>query len=202
MKPSNFFPAGFSVIFALVVSAATLSSTPILALGAAAYDTLEVGGHYTLNTNRNEYHDFWDAGKGAELYLTTSFHTGNLWFGVRYLNNSSKSPDIPDFRSSFIYTGWSYPLFSPWRLQVEPGVSLGADVFFVEGEKNSGLKYEMEVAGELFVRTSYRLSDNWRLNVAGGSHLMFTHRRIKLSFVSTGISRSLSIPGWMRGFLK
>lgn len=194
--------AGFIAVFGFVVSAVLLCSTPISAQGTAAYDTLEVGAHYTVNTNRNEYHEFWEAGKGAELYLKTSFHAGHLWLGVRYLNNPSTSTDIPDFQSSFFYTGWSYPLLSPWRLRVEPGFLLGADTFFIEGEKNSGLKYEMEVSGELFVRASCRVVANWHLNVTGGSHMTFTHRRIKLSFFSAGISRSLSMPNWMRGFLK
>jgi hypothetical protein len=184
-----------------VVGIVVSAGLPAAALGSA-YDSLEVGAQYAVNTNRNEYHEFWDPGPGAELSMKTPFHTGNLWLGARYLDNPSTSAGTPDFQNFFFYAGWSYHVRLPWRIGLDPGFSLGIDAIVVEGEPNTGLRTETEVGGEFFLRASYFLNDDWRLNVNGITHETFTRRRIRLAFISVGVSRSFSMPSWMRRFLE
>ena len=168
----------------------------------AAYDSLEVGARYTLNADKNDFHEFWDPCHGPDIFFATAYHTGRLWLGARYLFVSGTAPTYPDYQSTFIYAGWSYPLCFARRLGVEPGAVLGIDSFFFEDEQNTGLENETETAGELFVRASCGLRAGWRLNVTVSSHHVFTSRRINLLYVSAGLSRFFSTPGWIRRIME
>lgn len=170
--------------------------------GTVAYDTLEVGASFATDTSRNEYHGFWDAGTGLDFYLLTPFHVGDLRAGCRYLSNYSRLEGVPNFRSAYVYTGWSYGVLLPWGLRIDPGFSFGVNVLRFDDEQIPGQEYESEISGELSLRMSRRIFHEWRLNLTGSSFVMLTQRRIDLSFVSAGISRSFSMPGWLRGFLE
>lgn len=193
-------PGPVTIVAACVILANLLAGGAFA--NAVAYDTLEVGAHYTTNTNRNEYHRFWEPGKGLECYVSTPFHVGNLRSGFRYLSNPGGAEGVPDFQSAYVYAGWSYGAAVAWGFSVDPGFSIGVNVLHFEDEQTSGQEYESEIAGELSLRVSRPLYRQWRINATGSSFVMLTHRRIELFFVSAGISRSFSMPGWLRGFLE
>lgn len=200
MGPSG---ARCGLIFLLfLTSLVALAPADAAAAPEAAYDSLEVGARYAANVGKNDFHEFWHPGQGGELFFATPFHRGRVWFGTRYLLNSATAADYPDFQSTFVYAGWSYPLPTTRRIDLEPGVLIGIDSFYFEDEQNAGLANETEAAAELFLGVGYRLRGPWHLGLTASSHVIFTHRRINLLYLSAGISRSFAMPGWLGGFLR
>jgi hypothetical protein len=165
----------------------------------AAFDTLEAGVHYAVNINENEYHDFWDQGQGAEAWALTPFYAGDLKVGVRYLLNTARTETTPDYHSTYIYLGWSYPFRVTRWITIHPGATLGGNVMNFDVGDN---KFETEASTELFARLGVRVYGRWNINVTGSWMTMLTYRRIEMAFVTIGVSGSFGMPGWLRGFLE
>jgi hypothetical protein len=188
---------------ATVLAAVQTGPAPAFAGAACApFDTLEAGLDYTGLTGENDLHTWWEPGAGLELWAQTPFYAGDLKLGARFLQNRGKQETSPDYNSLFIYLGWSYPLPVTDWVTVFPGAALGGNIMSFDTEESAGIRYETEVAAELFARLGIRTYGSWRINVAAGWQTMFTYHPVDSWYVSAGLSRAFGMPGWLRGFLE
>lgn len=193
--------ARFAVAIGLLVSAALTAALGPRAAAAAAFDSLTAGLAYTSATGRPDYSDYWQPGKGVEAFLNTPFYWGKVHVGVRYLRNAGDTPSL-DYDSAFMYAGWSAHVRLPRSLSLEPGFSCGGTVMYFANDPGTGSLTETEAALEFFLRLGIPVHGRWRLAATAGWNTILTYERIDLAFFSIGVSRELSMPGWMRGFLE
>jgi hypothetical protein len=183
----------------LLLASAVPTAGVARAESTAPFDTIEAGVHYAANINENEYHDYWEQGRGVEAWALTPFYAGDFKVGIRYAFNNAKLETVPDYHSTYIYLGWSYPLRVTQWITFRPGATLGGNVMRFDVDDN---RFESEVSTELFARLGVHVHGRWHINVTGSYMTMLTYRRIEMAFVTVGVSGYFGMPGWLRGFLE
>jgi len=168
----------------------------------APFDSLEAGLDYTGLTGENELQTWWEPGTGLELWAQTPFYAGYLKLGARYLYNRGKQQTSPDYTSLYLYLGWNYSLSVTEWVTIFPGAALGGNIMAFDTEESAGIRYETEIAAELFARLGIRTYGSWRVNVATGWQTMFTYQPVDSWYFSAGLSRGFCMPDWLRGFLE
>jgi hypothetical protein len=201
MKRRHTYPALFISSFLAFFLCPTFIS-PAAASGASHPDSLEVGLYYTENVNYNGFHDFWRHGKGGGLFVAMPVHVIDVQGGARALSFGRKPDGIPGFHSVFIYLGlgkkWT---LTPW-LGLYSGIDVGSEQMLFDVGDEGGNSLESEFAVNLGARLIPALRDGWALNVSGNYEVIFTHKQIRLFVITVGVSRSFTMPRWVKEFLK
>lgn len=193
-------PALLKALFfaGLVLSGALL---PLRAQPPPPFSSLEAGLQGVINTNRNDFHTFWQPGTGMRTYLGTPFYFGEVQAGVQLLPHTGRQDGSSDFHSSFIYLGWGYRLSLPGQLALISGFAIGSELMTFERAEGYQ-KHESELAAGLDLRLSYLVRDHWAINLSSRYQVIFTARPIRLVFLSAGASYLFATPEWLRIFLE
>lgn len=167
-----------------------------------ASKTADICLQILTNTNRNDFHRYWTSGPGMEGYVLAPFYLGEFQLGTRVISFESRPAESVDYLSVFVYAGWGMSWAFPKNITGFAGLNIGSDQMFFEFEDRPGLKRESEFGIHLNSRLRVPLYERWAV-VAGASYSeIFTRHRIRLVFVSAGVSRSFELPTWLREFLK
>lgn len=188
--------------YTVLLLAAPTGPAPGQLCVAAPFDTLEIGIQYTTGILENEYTDFWKTGRGVESWVLTPFYAGELKLAARYLFHPGKTDTIPDYHDVFACVGWSYSLRLHHRIVIRPGASLGGSVMRFDAGGSVENKTESEISTDLFALMALRIHGRWHVTVCSGWTRMLTYRRIDSAYVAVGVSGSLGMPRWLRGFLE
>ena len=167
-----------------------------------AFETADIGVQIITNTNQGDFHRYWSTGPGLEAYCLSPFYLGDIQLGVRAISFESRPAGLTDYLSFFVYAGWGKSWALPHNMKGFTGFSIGSDQMYFEVEDRPGSKHESEIGMALCARLSAPLPGRWSITAGGSYTEIFTHKRIRLVFVSVGISRSFDVPGWLREFLK
>jgi hypothetical protein len=185
----------------------TLVTLLLLAASTAradrSFETIEVGVRYVADVSDTEFHDYWERGRGAELFVVTPYGRSYLHAGVRYLDNNARVAGVPEFESLFVWAGASLGVDLSRRLRLSGGVSLGATNWFFDADDEpvSGLQDELEMGSELFARARVDIGAGWATGATFRYQTSFTDPRIELGFVTVGISRTFDAP-WLKGVME
>jgi len=166
-----------------------------------AFDSLEIGVHYVVNTNRNVFHDFWAPGQGIDAFIETPFYYGAVQAGLHAFPFYGQETGVSDFQIIFVYLKWGKRWSLLNKLDWFNHISIGSNIMIFE--KGWGYnRYENELGMGFDSGVSYPVYRNTAINLSGSYNIIFTRTRIKLAFVSAGMSYSLSTPGWLKAFLE
>ncbi len=165
------------------------------------FDTIEIGLKYVVNTNRNVLHDYWAAGRGVNAFIETPFYFGSVQVGVQAFPFYARDEGISDFQDIYVYLNWGLSWAPVYKLEWFNYIGVGSHIMVFEREVDYE-RYESELGLCLGASMSYPVRQNLAVHLAGSYNLIFTHKRIKLLFLSVGISHSLATPGWLKGFLE
>ena len=166
-----------------------------------AFDSLEIGVQYVVNTNRNVFHDFWAPGRGIDAFIETPFYYGAVQAGLHAFPFYGQETSISDFQTVFVYLKWGLRWSLLNKLDWFNHISIGSNIMIFEKELGYN-RYENELGMGLDSGVSYSICKNTAINLSGSYNIIFTHKRIKLAFLSAGMSYSLSTPGWLKAFLE
>jgi hypothetical protein len=187
----------------LLLTALSLTSAAG-AYAAEPFDSLEVGVLAVADVSNTEYHEFWQHGRGAEIFAQTPFYSGSMRLGLRYLTND-RQPDetVPDSRSLYVYLGWSMIEFEVWRdrLITELGLGVGVNQWRFD-ETQTGNNQELEAATEIYGRARFVFAGSWSVNTTLRYQTTYTRTTINIVYVTLGVSRAFGMPGWLKGFLE
>ncbi len=166
-----------------------------------AFDSLEIGVHYVVNTNRNVFHDFWVPGRGIDAFIETPFYYGAVQVGLQVFPFYGQETNVSDFQTVFIYLKWGLRWSLLNKLDCFNHISIGSNIMIFEKAQGYS-RYENELGMGLDSGVSYPVYRNIAINLSGSYNIIFTRKQIKLAFVSVGMSYSLSTPGWLKAFLE
>lgn len=168
---------------------------------AKPFETLDIGLQYVANTNRNEFHDYWEPRQGVAGLLVTPFYYGYAQAGVQILPYSGKGGGLPDFTNAFIYLGWGVKWSLASKLDWFNSLNIGNNLMvFAKAERQAITESELGIGFNSCL--SYHVNKRWAVCISGFSEIIFTHKRIKLTFISAGLSYSVSTPRFLREFLE
>lgn len=163
--------------------------------------TLSLQGFY--NTNANEFHQFWHPGQGLGIAVTFPFYLGQFMAETNALEFHGRNSSITDFRTFQIYAGWGQSVTILPRVKWLNGIALGNNfMVFAAGDASRGVKTESEFGLTLKSQLDYFIGPNWSVTAGLQRQLLFTYKRIRLTFVSLAFSYSFNTPHWLKEFMR
>ena len=166
------------------------------------YETLETGLKYIKNSNRNLFHKYWEPMSGFGGFLEMPYYFGNIKAGINVFPCYAKKSGISNFQIAYVYAGWDFKLLLFSRIGWYNGVSIGNNRMDFDDEDYGGFEDESEFGITYDSRLCFPINKNLFVNLSGCRLLIFTHKRIRLTFLSAGFSYSFTSPRWIQEFMK
>lgn len=167
-----------------------------------AFQTLKIGFKVDKNINRNTFHDFWKPGCGIEGIIQTPFYYGDVQIGIQFIPYTSKTNQIPNYQSVYIYLGYGKEWVLPFRFYWFNGFKFGNYfMIFEETKLGNPAKTESEFCADLMFCISYPIRKKLRISASSSYMVIYTHKRIELTFISFGTSYIIKTPKWIYDFL-
>lgn len=167
-----------------------------------AYSSVTAGISATRSIADGALEQYWDAGTGARVDVSTRFHVGEVGAFVVTLPYTARSTSQPDFRAFVIGVDWRVAAPRTWRVRPSVGVTAGDLLTTFDGVETKGLSKESEI----FLGGTAGLA----LRVYGGSQItatataiqVLTSTPIRTASVSVGLAHEFSTPRWLRGVIE
>lgn len=147
----------------------------------------------------------WRTGNGIVVKVGVPFYKGEIRGGTRFRSYNANRPELPDFQAMTFFMQWSAAVLSFGKVRLSAGFSLGNFLMrFDEHPRYAGLGKvtESEVVGGLLTAVSLEPLKNWRITAELRHEQVFTRRKINLTSVSAGLTKTLDLPGWLTAALR
>ena len=168
-----------------------------------AFSIFSINLDYVQNTNHNEFHDFWKPRPGFEISLYTPFYWGTLQLGIHHMSFHGQKSTFPDYKVYYYFLQWSIPVKLTKKISWQNGFRFGSYAMELDEDRVNQLELvESELAAGITSKIDFNFKNKWTFNLSGFYITIFTHKRIKLFFISTGLSRSFNTPGWIKKLLQ
>jgi len=192
----------------LIILIFILQNSFVYAQGSRPFDSLEIGLQYTVNINRNVFHDFYEPGKGIEGFVETPFYYGDIQAAIQVFSHSAKKKDkIQGFQAIFTNMKWGKQYSLPYKVRWFTGIGIGLYAFLPNNPTwsdpyNVVHFTETELGAGLNSCLVYTIYQNWTMRLGGSYNRIFTYKPIDLIYLSAGIGYSFGTPKWMQIFLE
>jgi hypothetical protein len=186
---------------------AALVCTLALPLPAAAqqrsapFETLDLTLELLADVHQGTLQRDWSPGPTLGFGAALPFYLGTIGLGLQVAHPSSLHGNLPDFRSLFVYAGWSGTRNFGQRLRAEAGLRAGlVGLSFDVDTVPEFRRHESEPA--VTARGALRWTPRDRFAEAAVAwHSVFTDPRIEQVFLSAALGRRFRTPTWLRNFL-
>ena len=149
------------------------------------------------------FHNFWKAGTGLEASLSTPFYLGSVDAGCFNVRFTSREDDVSGFNSLYLFAGWEETIHLPLRLFLSGGIRCGNYFMdFATSDEYTHQIRESELCVSLHTRLSQKVWKNIGWNISFTRMVIYTHKSIRLNFISSGASFSFASPEWLQGLLE
>ncbi len=166
------------------------------------FSTVDLRLAGTRNINRNFLHEFWKPGGGVEATLATPFYLGFLEVGTA-VHRYEAEQDVPGFGALWLYAGWGLGVDVADRIRLEGSGRIGNyHMSFDSGSEFTGVINESELALMVQSRLAIRPAGSVSVFVSGSYLQAYTFLRLKLWYVTAGLSYRLNTSEWLKGFLR
>ena len=166
------------------------------------FSTVELRLAGTRNINHNFLHEFWNPGSGGEATLATPFYLGFIEIGTAVHRYEAKQ-EVPGFAALWLYAGWGLGVDVTDRIRLEGSGRIGNyHMSFDSGSEFTGVINESELALMVQSRLSVRPVGRVSLFVSGSYLQAYTFLRLKLWYVTAGLSYRVNSSEWLKGFLR
>ncbi|MFQ5572597.1 MAG: hypothetical protein ACE5G0_23230 [Rhodothermales bacterium] len=165
------------------------------------FSMVEFRASGTQNMNKNFLHDFWDQGFGGELSIATPFYLGYAEAGGAFHRYRVAQPTVPAFNALLFYAGWGLGTDLGSVARIEGGARIGNYRMSFDEDTFTGVKNESELALMLHTRLAVRPFGPVSLHVSGSYMQVYTFVRLKLWYVSAGLSYRMRSPRWLKEML-
>jgi hypothetical protein len=168
---------------------------------ASPYSQLRVRLSGARNVNRERLHDYWRAGTGAGVGVTTPFYVGSVGATATVIPFRTREVGRPNFTALMLGVDWGVELPVPGPVHARAAARVGDFVMLFE---NPDLWLDSE--SELFVGAE--LSAGWQMRrdlavtAAGTFAHVQTRPSLGLALLSVGLEYATRTPGWLRAILE
>lgn len=191
------------LLAAFLLAAAAAGSPAGAQEAREPFDRLDVALHAIADTGNQDFHDYWDAGRGLGLEAATPFYAGSLSTLVRFMDNDAvRGAGTPSMNAWGLWAGWWAGRDVTESVRLSLGASLGITQWEFPEEDNDALGRESEIGIEAGARVGWSFTPRWGVAVTGSLQRTFTHERIDLVLVSVGVVRTFGTPEWLRAGLR
>jgi hypothetical protein len=168
----------------------------------APFETLDLSIELLADIHQGTLQRDWSPGPALGIGLALPFYLGNAELGVQLARPSARQAPLPDFRSLFVYAGWSGTRELGPQLRAEAGVRAGIVGLSFDGDNIPAFRqHESEPAVTARGALRWTPRDPWFMVGAVAWHSVFTEPRIEQIFLSAGVGRRFRTPMWLRDFL-
>jgi hypothetical protein len=191
-----------AIILGLLAGAGPLvAQAPRDSASPAPYSQLRIRLSGARNVNHEPMHDFWRAGTGGALALTTPFYVGSIGVGGTFIPFTKRDSSRPNLRTLLLALDWGFELLAAGPLHARAAAHVGDFVMLIENP-DAWLDSESELffGGEL--SAGLRLRRDLALTVAGSLARVHTRPSLDLAFVTVGLEYATRTPGWLRAILE
>jgi hypothetical protein len=202
MRPSRAAPV-IALVFAAVIGPPKplRAQTPPDSTHNRPYSELRIRLSGARNVNHEALHDFWRAGTGGAVGVTTPFYLGSIGVGVALVPFRARESTRPNFRALLVGLDWGVDLPVPDPLRARAVARVGDFVMLVENpDVWLDSESELFVGGEL--SAGVRLRRDLALTVAGSVARVHTRPALDLALVSVGLEYAARTPRWLRAILE
>ncbi len=173
------------------------------AIHAEPYEKSALSFSYLHNTNRNLYHRYWKPPHSFDIAFRSDFYTGNLEFGMCYADHEGIDSDMVEYASYFVYTGWIQKLSLSKRFSLFVGPRVGSYIMGLDDDHTTVEgRTETELGLEFIIGSEISISDKFGLEHSLRHRIIYTRNKIRLTFISIGLTYKFDTPGWLRKFLQ
>ncbi len=166
------------------------------------FSTVDLRLGVTRNINHTFLHEFWKPGGGLDATITTPFYLGFLEIGTA-VHRYEADQDVPGFAALWLYAGWGLGVDLTDRIRLEGSGRMGNyHMSFDSGSEFTGVINESELALMVQSRLAVRPTGSLSVFVSGSYLQAYTFLRLKLWYVTTGLSYRVDTSQWLKGFLK
>jgi hypothetical protein len=153
------------------------------------------------NVNHEPLHDFWRAGTGAAVSLTTPFYVGSVGASGTFIPFRTRDGARPNFRALLLALDWGLELPAPPPERTTAAARIGDFVMLIDNpDVWLDSESELFVGGEL--SAGLQLRRDLAFAVAGSFARVHTRPSLDLAFVTVGIEYVTRTPGWLRTILE
>lgn len=177
-------------------------TVPVQAAGQAPpYSQLRVRLSGAFNVNREQLHDYWRAGTGGGVAITTPFYGGSIGASTTLIPFRTRDVGRPNLKALILGVDWGFEVPVPGPVHARAAARIGDFVMLVE---NPDVWLDSE--SELFVGAE--LSAGWQvrrdlsLTAAGSFDHVRTQPSLGLAVLSVGLEYATRTPGWLRAILE
>lgn len=165
------------------------------------YSQLRIRLSGARNVNHEPLHDFWRAGTGAAVALTTPFYVGSVGVGGTFIPFRTRDSSHPNFRALLLALDWGFELPAPGPVHARAVARIGDFVMLIENpDVWLDSESELFVGGEL--SAGVQLRRDLSVTVAGSLARVHTRPSLDLAFVTVGLEYATRTPGWLRAILE
>ena len=202
MRPSSAPARRRRLVLALLCALVASVPTATAQQRAAPFETLDLSIELLADIHQGTLQRDWSPGPALGIGLAFPFYLGNVELGVQLARPSARYSSLPDFRSLYIYAGWSGTRELGRRLRAEAGVRAGmVGLRFNVDTLPAFRQHENEPAVTARGALRWTPRDPWFTEAAVAWHTVFTEPRIEQIFLSAGMGRRFQTPTWLRDFL-
>jgi hypothetical protein len=167
----------------------------------APYSRLRIRLSGARNVNRDQVHDFWRAGTGGSLAVTTPFYVGSIGLDGTLIPFWKRDPARPNLRVLLVAVDWGSEIPTPGPLRVRASARVGDFVMAIE---NPNVRLDTE--SELFVgaglSAAMPLWKRFSLALAGSYAHVYTRPTFDLAVLTIGLEYATRTPRWLRTILE
>lgn len=165
--------------------------------------------HLSLNAaynfNKNEFHNYWSSTPGAGFEFSIEHNIGEIGAGLRLMRFNKEIDSAKSFYGVDYYFLYRHSFDIVNRIDFISGFDIGVFEFRFDDDediKTSAERVEREFALKIIGGISYSLTNSWKAELTASYQHIYTRKKIELYFLSFGVTKTFSMPDWMKGFFE
>ena len=181
------------------------SDTSLSAETSQPFSNLRIGFSGSMDVANGTLGDYYSPEPGFELHLQMPFYKGVMLIGHRRMRYKADGPNRPDMKSAYTSFGWGYEFQLPLHAAFIAGAAFGS--FTMNGDEDQLPSYEKrwaetEYGTSLEADLRWSFSRNISLHVTGSHVVIYTMKRLHMTYITAGLSYKMTAPKLLREFLQ
>jgi hypothetical protein len=166
-----------------------------------AYSELRIRVSGARNVNREQLHDYWRAGTGGGVALTTPFYVGSVGAGATLIPFRTRDSSRPNFKAVLLGLDWGLEIPAPAPVYARAAARIGDFVTLVDNpDLLLDSESELFIGGEL--SAGVHLRRDLAVTAAGSFARVHTRPSLDLAILTVGLEYVTRTPGWLRAILE